>query len=247
MSEQLPHELFRFGAPIAEFSSKGRASSLLRNVAIGFGVVVVGIILEVIGLSGLGILVAVMGGIFMVLRGAALIGLLLGGTRRVLVFDEGVGVVKGDQVTAMHWSEVNEIYQDIYTYRVNLIPVVNRHNHTLHSVDGRELQLTRRIHEIEKLGPMLHQAVTKHKMPIAVDTLKSGGTVNFGPIAISNQGMTFRKKLIPWDEIKGVRIQNGTIMVNRAGKFMWGGAQASQIPNLYLFLALADQIVGVNR
>lgn len=247
MSEQLPSELFQFGTPVAEFSSKGRLTALLRDVAIGFGVVVVGIVLEIVGASGFGILVAVMGGIFMVLRGFALLGALVGGTQRVLVFNDAMGFVKGNQVTAMRWNDVREIYQDIFTYRVNFVPVVNRHNYTLNGADGGKIQLTRRIHKIEELGPMLHQAVTRQQMPKAVDTLKSGGAVSFGPFALSNQGLTMKNKLIPWNEIKAVRVNNGAIMVDRSGKITWSGISASSIPNLYLFLTLVDQIVGVNR
>jgi hypothetical protein len=56
-----------------------------------------------------------------------------------------------------------------------------------------------------------------------------------------------KNKLIPWNEIKSVRVNNGAIMVDRSGKITWSGISASSIPNLYLFLTLVDQIVGVNR
>ncbi len=227
MSEQLPTELFQFGTPAAEFSSKGRFSTLLRDVAIGFGVIVVGVVLEIVGLSGFGILIAVMGAIFMVVRGFALLGVLISGTQRAFVFNEAVGFVKGDQVTTMRWSDVRELYQDIYTYRVNFVPIINRHNYTLNGADGSKIQFTRSIHKIEELGPILHQAVTKQQMPKAVDTLKAGSTVSFGPIAISNQGMTLKNKLIPWNEIKSVRVNNGAIMVDRSGKITWSGISAS--------------------
>lgn len=247
MSAQLPSELFQFGTPVAEFSSKGRFATLLRDVAIGFGIVVIGGILAAVGLGGIGIVVAVTGGIFMVLRGIALLGALISGSQRVLVFNEAVGYVKGDQVTAMRWSDVRDIYQGIYTYRVNFVPIINRHNYTLNGADGRKIQLTRSIYKIEEAGPMLHQAVAKQQMPKAIDILKSGGTVDFGPFALSNQGLTMKKKLIPWNEIKGVRVNNGSIMVDRSGKLTWSGISASSIPNLYLFLTLVDRIVGVNR
>lgn len=246
MSEQLPTELFQFGTPVAEFSSKGRIAALLRDVAIGVGVVAVGVVLAMVGLPEVGILVGVMGGIFMVLRGFALLGAWISGSQRVLVFNEAVGYVKGDQVTAMRWDDIREIYQDIYTYRVNFVPVVNRHNYTLNGADGRKIKLTRSIHKIEEVGPMLHQAVTKHQVPKAIDTLKSGGTVSFGPFALNNQGLTMKNKPIPWNEIKSVRVNNGSIMVDRAGKITWSGIAASSIPNLYLFLTLIDRIVGVN-
>lgn len=245
MSEQLPNELFQFGTPVVEFSSKGRFTALLRDAAIGFGVVVVGIILEIVGLSGFGILIAIMGAIFMVLRGFALLGALISGAQRVLVFNEAVGFVKGDQVTAMRWNDVREIHQDIYTYRVNFVPIINRHNYTLNGADDRKIRLTRSIHHIEELGPILHQAVTKQQMPKAVETLKSGSTISFGPFALNNQGLTMKNKLIPWNEIKSVRVNNGSIMVDRAGKITWSGISASSIPNLYLFLTLVDQIVGI--
>lgn len=247
MSEPLPSEFFQFGTPVAEYSSKGRTGTLIRDVAIGLGILVVGVILVVVGVAGIGILVAVMGGIFMVLRGFALLGTLVSGTQRVLVFNDGVGVVQGNQATALRWGDVSEIYQDIYTYRVNFVPIINRHNYTLLGPGGSKLQLTRRIHKIEELGPLLHKGVTSAQLPRAVETLKSGGTLNFGPIAISNQGMAVGKKLTPWTEIKGVRVNNGAIMLDRAGKITWSGTQASRIPNLYLFLSVVDKIVGVNR
>ena len=242
-SAQVPYELYQFGAPVAEFTSRRPSRALLRYVAISAGAVVVGVILEVVGLAGWGASVAIVGGIFLAPGGFTLLDILVGGHQRVLVFKDGLGHVRGNQVAAMRWDEVREVYRDIRLYRTSYGGLsVSRHTYTLRSADGRTIRLTRHINEIEKLGSMLCQAITQAQLPRAVQTLNSGGALSFGPLSMSRQGIAVGRKLIPWSEIKGVRVINETVMVDRVGKAARGGTPVARVPNLSLFLTLAFMV-----
>jgi len=151
--------------------------------------------------------------------------------------------VRGNQVAAMRWDEVREVYRDIRLYRTSYGGLsVSRHTYTLRSADGRTIRLTRHINEIEKLGSMLCQAITQAQLPRAVQTLNSGGALSFGPLSMSRQGIAVGRKLIPWSEIKGVRVINETVMVDRVGKAARGGTPVARVPNLSLFLTLAFMV-----
>jgi len=48
--------------------------------------------------------------------------------------------------------------------------------------------------------------------------------------------------------VEAVKIARGIITISREGQWLsWSKVQAGEIPNLYVFLTLVDQIIGVNR
>lgn len=64
---------------------------------------------------------------------------------------------------------------------------------------------------------------------------------------LSKVGLHFRKKTIPWNEVKEVSLKRGELKVSRKnGGFLSGTTvPAPSIPNLRILLAIIDQVVGL--
>ena len=68
-----------------------------------------------------------------------------------------------------------------------------------------------------------------------------------GCLSINAEGLHYRKDVLRWREIQGVRISDGYIVVNKEGKWVrWCKIAASSIPNLHVFLTFANEIVSKN-
>jgi hypothetical protein len=86
--------------------------------------------------------------------------------------------------------------------------------------------------------------VTRVHLPLAATALEQGHTVPFGDLAISSAGIvSSRHGLLPWAELEEVQLQQGYVRLRKAGKWLsWSNKPASEIPNLFVFLTLADQL-----
>jgi hypothetical protein len=249
MAMSIPAEAISFGNPRAEFSTQGALANYVGLPVVGLGMIVGGIALMAIdALPGFSGLLAAMGIIILSVGGYQFFSALLSPPQRVWIFDSGMIVQKGEHHEEIRWEAMQAIYQNIYTYRLSIIPIVKQRTYTLEMKDGRTITLNRHIQDIESLGKMLHNRLTDQQFPAALETLREGGTLTFGPIRVNGHGLQNGGDLLPWEEIRHVRLVNGQIQIKEAARtFTWKGVPASKIPNLYLFLTLINKVVATNK
>jgi hypothetical protein len=249
MAMSIPAEAVSFGNPNAEFSTQGAPANYVGLPVVGLGMIVGGIALMAIeALPGISGLMTAMGVIVLVVGGYQLLSALFSPPQHVWIFDGGMIVQRGGSHEVIRWETMQAIYQNIHTYHLSVIPIVKQHAYTLHMKDGRKIALSRNIQNIELLGQTLHRKLTDQQFPAALDTLREGGTLTFGPIRVNGHGLQNGGDLVPWEEIRHVRLVNGQIQIKKAAStFLWKGVPASKIPNLYLFLTLINKVVATNK
>lgn len=61
--------------------------------------------------------------------------------------------------------------------------------------------------------------------------------------------MSNGKELLPWHQIKEIKVNRGFISVKKEGNnwLTWKTVQVSKIPNVNVFMALVDYIVNSGR
>jgi hypothetical protein len=101
---------------------------------------------------------------------------------------------------------------------------------------ARTAALATKLIELTK-GPLLSRISNE---------FDSGVDVDFGPIRINRQtGITKksalgRTKLIPWNEVRAYKIDDGHLYVWRIGERRTAGYKISSVPNAFGLLALLD-------
>ena len=86
----------------------------------------------------------------------------------------------------------------------------------------------------------------KHLLPRAIETYNAGGTLQYGKLSVSQAGIGNGKEIVPWAQIKSVQVSNGFIAIKKDGKWLnWANVAVAKTPNYFVFLALADRVVGV--
>jgi hypothetical protein len=152
------------------------------------------------------------------------------GTRRVIPWSEIAGV----------FQAITEVYQDgayIGTY----------YKYTLELGDRTRIIYTNyRLQKVSELADEIIERTAALLLPQARQDYQEGKVVNFGPLSVSENGLHSGNNVLQWREVKGVRIKEGYVSVSKRGKWLnWSNAAASSIPNLSVFLALVDEIIGI--
>ncbi|MBN1180029.1 MAG: hypothetical protein JXD18_12525 [Anaerolineae bacterium] len=250
----IPQEAHAFGtAPVAEYapSAKKQRSSLIFSAifaTLGLLGVMIGIVAalwewdaQLLCVSG--------GSLFFVAIGAisGFSTLRQRGTR-ALVFQDGVAYTHG-KTTVFRWDDVTAVWQNVTRHYRNGVYTGTTHVYTVQTGDGKKVAFNDVLDNIEGLGLKIQQECTNRLLPLALQAYDRGETLTFGKLGVSKAGMSKGDKdLLPWDEIKGVSLDKGIISIKKEGKWLrWSSVTVPQIPNIFVFTAIVDRVVGINK
>jgi hypothetical protein len=170
-------------------------------------------------------------------------------TRTLSVHVSPVGVAHHNhgKATIIRWDDVNQVWQNVTRHYRNGVYTGTTHYYKLIGNDGRHLEFKNNLQNVEQLGQTLQTEVTGRLLRQAAQTYNSGGTVTFGKLTISKQGLSNGKETLSWDKVKGVKLDRGIISVQKEGKWLnWSSQTVAQTPNIWVFTEMVDRIIGVN-
>lgn len=162
----------------------------------------------------------------------------------VYVYSQGFVFTRGSKLDAFRWDQIESISQRVTRQYVNGIYTGTQHRYTLRGLDGRKIVLNDRITNVERLGNVISEMVTRVKLPQAIAAFKAGHTITFGPLSVSMQGVSNSKELISWNQIKEFGVNRGIVTVKKEGKWLsWSTVYVAKIPNFFVFMALVNAIM----
>ncbi|AUG75497.1 hypothetical protein CFP65_0535 [Kitasatospora sp. MMS16-BH015] len=94
-------------------------------------------------------------------------------------------------------------------------------------------------------GPAIQRAVTEARLPEALDRVRAGEKVQFGPLWLTRSEIGAREKAVPWTEVEDVQVKDGVVSIRVAGR--WSSlatATVSTIPNFFVFQELAARLLA---
>jgi hypothetical protein len=165
--------------------------------------------------------------------------------RKVYVFAQGfIQAGAAGPVGDYRWDAIASVQQKITERYVNGIHTGTTYLYTVTRGDGAVVKLTQFYEGIAELGQTISREVTRVQLPRAIEAIQHGQTVPFGDLAIGVAGIvSARHGLLPWNELDQVRVVQGYVKLRKAGKWLpWSHKPAAEIPNLFVFLTLADQL-----
>ena len=164
--------------------------------------------------------------------------------RRVYLYQYGfVLVERPDDPQAHRWDAIDTVFQKIVSQRTYGIEVAKNYLYTINNRDGRTVKLTQFWADIDKLGPHVNSSVSEALLPTAVAAIERGQGVQFGDMTLTASTFAGRGKQVAWSDVRNVRINNGYVSVDVAGKrFALSTKPAAKVPNLPLFFALAERL-----
>jgi len=243
----LPPETFGLGAPVS--IHPGGQSLRMGVIILVIGLVITCGALVMYFTVGVPQILAIGAPITALVGGIITVQGFLQRGRKAVVFADAVAEIKSGKANIIRWDDVVSVWQSItVTKMYGVVETGRRYFYTVQAKDGRRLVFGNAYKNVEALGKAIQQAVTTRLMPRYLETYNSGGTVKFGSLTLSKAGLSNGKETIPWNQVEQVTINRGTITVRRAGKWLgWTSQTAAGTPNLFIFLTMIDQIVGLNK
>lgn len=189
--------------------------------------------------TGLGLAV-IAGGAYLLVR------MFQDRANKVLLSADGLTVFRCGRRAVYVWDDIVSQRQHITEHYYNDCYTHTTHVYTLECEDGEKLVFHDELRDVQELGEAVAAALTRRELPLALADYDDGRVVSFGKLAVSRKGLRYGDSLLPWRDVKGVRIHEGYISVSEKGRwFNWCKIAAADVPNLFVFLALVDEIKGV--
>ncbi|WP_460105008.1 DUF6585 family protein [Streptomyces sp. YKOK-J1] len=163
--------------------------------------------------------------------------------RRLHFFEHGLAEVgKSGEVSAFRWDTMTAL-QEITERYANGIYVGTTYVYTLYRADGTTLKVTGFYDQPERWGQALQQEITRAQLPGLLAGLEQGETLTYGVLSVDLRGVATSKDSLTWPQIEKAEISQGVLVLRKAGKKLpWARMPVKKIPNLFLFLALMEQL-----
>jgi hypothetical protein len=256
LPDDLPDEVRQLGQPITVFkASVARQAALMiigfLTIGAGAAVIIVGILLALLQRGGFrpGFLLLVPVGALVVFLGTLLVVHTLRNlSLRVAIYPDALVRIRHRTVDLYYWDEIESVYQRVMNHYVNGVYTGTTYTYTVHRHDGKKAVFNDQIKNVQSLGELIQQEAMRCLLPRAFARYQDGKSVTFGKIAVDQEGFTYGNAFLPWGEVKGIKLAQGTLVVSQEGKWLsWCKVNVASIPNLFVLLALLDKIVGVER
>ncbi|MEJ3658010.1 DUF6585 family protein [Actinomycetes bacterium KLBMP 9759] len=153
------------------------------------------------------------------------------------LFDNGLVRARGDDMTAFPWRETR-IRRSVVKEKDAAKPA---YRYWLQRSGGPSVELHPRL-ELDEFGPEMERRFTVERVPVDLDAVVAGHQIQYGPFAVDHAALTTRKGLIPWPELRAVELQNGEVRVWAADAGRAQTAEVSKVPDVFVFLAVADAL-----
>lgn len=163
--------------------------------------------------------------------------------RRLHLFEHGLAEVgKSGEVSVFRWDTMT-VLQEITERYANGIYVGTTYVYALYRADGTTLKVTGFYDQPERWGPALQQEITRAQLPGLLAGLEQGGTLTYGELSVNLGGVATSKDSLTWPQIEKAELSQGVLVLRKAGKKLpWARMPVKKIPNLFLFLALVEQL-----
>jgi hypothetical protein len=164
--------------------------------------------------------------------------------RRLYMYEHGFILAdRPDNPQAYRWDNVQTVFQKIVSNRSYGVETSRTYLYTITALDGRTVKVTQFWDDIAQLGSHINHSVSLALLPGTLAAIERGQSVQFGDMMVNASGIAGRRKSVTWPEVRKVRIANGYVSVDVAGRFFsLSTTAASKIPNLPLFLALTERL-----
>ncbi len=166
---------------------------------------------------------------------------------RILAFRDGVARMDGTIAQTARWDEVNVVwrYQRTITERYRQGQPQAATQFVLQLADDRRIEFDDSIMQHEELRKYVEAKTLAFLLPIALDAIRGGANLSFGPISASSEGIHNKDEVLPWGDLKSIENNNGSISVRSLLTTVpFCKLKISEVPNPHLLFGLVSKLSG---
>ncbi|HEY4388980.1 MAG TPA: DUF6585 family protein [Ktedonobacteraceae bacterium] len=153
----------------------------------------------------------------------------------------GILSIKGKQVQALRWDQINIAQKNVLTGPPYLLQY-----YVLRPLDDREpMVLEHIVTGVEGLVIQIEREIARYFLPRSIAAYKAGQRLNFGALEITSQGLSMQggEKNLPWETVGSVDVREGALIIKEKGTLsIWANIDISELYNPCILLPLIHQI-----
>ncbi|MDJ0382092.1 DUF6585 family protein [Streptomyces sp. G-G2] len=169
--------------------------------------------------------------------------------KRLHLFEHGLVVDGGGggDLFAVRWDRAllyQETVREVINYKGTQTPFNSSHSSVVVAPGGAKTELTDFYKESGTWSVLLAEAIAHAQVDKVWKAVQEGGTIGFGPYTLSRSGITKGSaEGLSWGDVSEVAVRGGFALVWRTGQTKaWGSCSAKQVPNLLVFLTIAENL-----
>lgn len=163
------------------------------------------------------------------------------GNKIIYTFNGGMIHAKGQQLDVVRWDQIEAVWQKVVRVRYYYFLYRTSYKYTVRRSDGATFTFNNVLRNVAELGQVIQHEVTRLHVPKAIAAYNSGAPVVFGPFALNVQGISNGRELLPWNMVKGIKINRGVVTIMKEGQMLrWGSAGVENVPNYQVFVSVAN-------
>jgi hypothetical protein len=139
----------------------------------------------------------------------------------------------------IRWDQIERIWKDI---RMSKQTVVER-LYTLRRSDDTLFLFTSELQDVEKLGQLVEEEVTRRLLPRAIAVYRAGAPVVFDEVVVSVRGIGIKegRRLLYWDDLAKIDVDETTCTFYKVGEQgKWATIMVASIPNVKVLVGLIE-------
>lgn len=158
-------------------------------------------------------------------------------------YADGFVYRRNNQETVALWNDVATVCEAAESRSVNGIPVGTFYKYTIELKDGKRIGTSERLAAMETFGRTIRGQLFPRLFVETVEHYNAGADVNFGEISVNKAGIAYRRKFLPWADLRETQLINGHLkIIGTDGKKAWATMALAKIPNNFVLTALLDDI-----
>ncbi|MGV9663649.1 DUF6585 family protein [Nocardia niigatensis] len=161
---------------------------------------------------------------------------------RLDLYEHGAVVVLAGQQVRVVRNDTARVWQKIVRHTRNGVHTGTTHHYRVTDVRGEEMLLTEALCCPEEWGPQLVEGIASRQAAVAIDTLRAGGKLEFGPWWLTATQAGTDQKTFALQELRGFRVKSGQVIIE-AGEDTRITKSIDTFPNFLLFQFLLKQLV----
>lgn len=166
---------------------------------------------------------------------------------KIYLYTQGLILASKSGAEVYRWNQIGGLRDKVVEQKVRKyrVPV---HYYSIRRFDGQQAALSNNIPKMAELWSIITREVNAILWPRAQSLYQQGKNISFGPLTISQKGISTSKDQLLWDQVRSCTVANGRVVVEKQGQqFPWADIAADEFTNLPLLDRLTKQILASRR
>jgi hypothetical protein len=210
--------------------------------------------------TSLGLVMPLFGLVCVLVGGAILLNALHNRNLRVYVHEQGLVYLKRNSNEVIRWDQIAFVWHKVKKttsttstrnpstgHTTSSTSTTTYHSYIVQRAGGAKVVFGHTFSHLRELGQTIEHESARYLLPQATAAFNSGQPVVFGKMYVNFSGVSDGRKTLPWSELRSIKVDenNGTIAIRKQGKWLnWSNLALSETPNILVFEALVNSIVG---